>query len=74
MLGLIQITAFIGPLTIVPGIIFWTKITVHESKTFWMPLWKENGKTETTETLGQGLGTHEDCSEKNTRRDFRLES
>jgi len=36
MLGLIQITAFIGPLTIVPGIIFWTKITVHESKTFWM--------------------------------------
>ena len=48
MLGLIQITAFIGPLTIVPGIIFWTKITVHESKTFWMPLdFKEHNHEET---------------------------
>ena len=38
MLGLMQIGAFIGPLTIVPGVIFWTKVTAHESKTFWMRL------------------------------------
>lgn len=36
MLAFIQVSSFIGPLTVVPGILFWTKITVHESKTFWM--------------------------------------
>jgi hypothetical protein len=38
MLAFIQVSSFIGPLTVVPGILFWTKITVHESKTFWMQL------------------------------------
>jgi len=38
MLAFVQIGAFIGPLCVVPGIIFWTKVTPHESKTFWMIL------------------------------------
>eukprot|EP00913_Durusdinium_trenchii_P026388 g24760.t1 len=38
MLAFVQIGAFIGPLCVVPGIIFWTKVTPHESKTFWMKL------------------------------------
>ncbi|CAJ1407936.1 unnamed protein product [Effrenium voratum] len=38
MLGFVQIQAFVGPLTMIPGIIFWTKITSDEHRTYWMIL------------------------------------
>jgi len=38
MIGFTVAGSFIGPLSVIPGIIFWTKITKSKNRTFWMIL------------------------------------